>query len=157
MHKTKHSNTSRFSEYFSFLSKLKRRIVYFVHSKYISAYLLLNDVAINIYSFFICSFLWLQNKMAFGKCHTVYHHRMTEAGKRTRKTMLIRLNDKRNKNDTPRVNGMMKKIKSTPKNQTVISICVYLLYAATKFKCFDYYVSWIRLKHWRMRIGNQIS
>lgn len=49
--------------------------------------------------------------------------------------MLIRLNDKRN----------MKTIKSNAKNQTVISICVHLVYVATKFKCFDYYVSWIQV------------
>lgn len=63
--------------------KMKRicyNIVYFVHPsteqhtnthRIYHAYLLLNDIAINIYSFFICSFFWLQTKMAFERLFAI--------------------------------------------------------------------------------------
>lgn len=75
------------------------------------AYLLRNDIAINIYSIFICSFLFEQN--GFQRRNKFILFAMTrEIGTNILKTMLIPSNDKQNKNEIRKIEASASQIAS---------------------------------------------
>lgn len=152
-------------EYFSFCTKMKRRSCKYSLFRTFKIYICIFAVEWRCHQHLFVLYLLVslaskQNgfrKMSYSLPSSSDWSRK-ENTHNDAQTMLIRLNDKQNKNDTPRVNGMMKTIKSTPKKiKQSFRFAVHSVYVATKFKCFDYYMSWIQVKRRKIRIGNQIS